>query len=121
MLNNILSYFLKMEKMAQENDINQKEVDCYTKIINLFLKIGKDPISIETWKDKAIVKIMNVLKDPKNKRWVQNALIILLSLFDDRPPDLYDNIGREVKLLSDNEKEDVISKLKVEFKSNNCK
>ena len=101
--------------MAEKNDIDQKEVDCYTKIINLFLKIGKDPITIETWKDKAIVKIMNVLKDPKNKRWVQNALIILLSLFDDKPPDLYSNIGKKVEIISDKEKEDVISKLKEEF------
>ena len=101
--------------MAQENDIDQKEEDCYTKIINLFLKIGRDPIAIETWKDKAIVKIMNVLKDPKNKRWVQNALIILLSLFDDNPPDLYSSIGEKVKILSDEEKEDVISKFKEEL------
>ena len=103
--------------MAQENNIDQKEVDCYTKIINLFLKIGKDPISIETWKDKAIVKIMNVLKDPQNKRWVQNALIILLSLFDDTSPDLYSSMGEKVKRLSDKEKQKVISKLKEEFKN----
>ena len=101
--------------MVEKNDINQKEVDCYTKIINLFLKIGKDPITIETWKDKAIVKIMKVLKDPKNKRWVQNALIILLTLFDDNPPDLYSNIGNNVKILSDEERQQVISKLKEEF------
>ena len=101
--------------MAQENDIDQKEVDCYTKIINLFLKIGKDPISIETWKDKAILKIMNVLKDPKNKRWVQNALIILLSLFDDNPPNLYDNLGKNINILSTKEKEQVIIRLKEEF------
>lgn len=101
--------------MAQENDIDQKEVDCYTKIINLFLKIGRDPITIETWKDKAIVKIMNVLKDPNNRRWVQNALIILLSLFDDTSPDLYDNLGKDIKILSTSEKKQVISKLKEEF------
>ena len=102
-------------KLAQKNDIDQKELDCYTKIIKLFLKKEKDPITIETWKDKAIVKIMNVLKDPKNKRWLQNALIILLSLFDDNPPDLYSNIGKKVEILSDEEKEQVISKLKEEF------
>jgi hypothetical protein len=101
--------------VAENNDIDQKEVDCYTKIINLFLKIGKDPISIETWKDKAILKIMNMLKDPKNKRWVKNALIILLSLFDDKPPDLYSNLGKKVKNLSNEETEQVISKLKDEF------
>lgn len=59
--------------MAKNNDIDQKELDCYTRIINLFLKISKDPITIETWKDKAIVKMMNILKNPENKRWVKNA------------------------------------------------
>ena len=52
---------------------------------------------------KAIIKI--------NK----NALIILLSLFDDNPADLYSNLGTNGKKLSKREKEDIFSKLKKEF------
>ena len=105
--------------MAEENDRNQEELDCYTKIVNLFLKIGRDPIASETWKDKSIVKIMNILKDPKNKNWAKNALIIVLSLFDDTPPDIYDNVGKNTITLSAKEKELIIAKLKEEIKNKN--
>ena len=32
---------------------------------------------------------MDVLKELKNENWLKNALTILLSLFDNKPADLY--------------------------------
>ena len=101
--------------MALKEDNAQKELECYTKIINLFSKISKDPISIETCKDKTITKIMEKLKDPKNENWLRNALIILLSLFDDNPADLYSNLGVNTKKISSNERKNIFSELKKEF------
>ena len=58
---------------------------------------------------------MNILKKPENENWLKNALIILLSLFDDNPADLYSNRGNNVKILSNKDKEQVVSKLREEF------
>ena len=117
MLNIWLSY-LFMDKMPiRPDDVDLKELECYTKIINLFKKISKDSITIETWKDKTIIKLMKVLRRRENKRWVKNALIILLSLFDDNPPDLFSSLGNNIELLSNKEKEEVVSKLREEFTS----
>ena len=66
--------------MTLKKDDTEKELECYTKIIHLFSTISKDPITLETYKDKAIIKTMNSLRDPKNQTWLRNALIILLSL-----------------------------------------
>ena len=101
--------------MSLREDDTQKELECYTKIIKLFLKINKDTTSIEIWKDKAIIKIMQKLKDPKNENWLRNALIILLSLFDNKPADLYSNLGVNTKKISSNERKNIFSELKKEF------
>ena len=58
---------------------------------------------------------MNLLKVPKNRQWMKNALIIILSLFDENAPDLYSNIGKNVKLVSKQEKEEIFSRLKEEL------
>ncbi|MBY9008035.1 MAG: hypothetical protein KGD63_14940 [Candidatus Lokiarchaeota archaeon] len=101
--------------MALNKDDIQKELDCYTKIINLFLKISKDPIINEIHKDKALIKIMNQLKDPKNANWLKNALIIFVSLFDEKPADIYSNLGINGKNSSKRDKEMIFSKIKEEL------
>ena len=106
--------------MVLKKDDTQKELDCYTKIINLFSKISKDPIILETYKDKTIIKIMNALKDPKNETWLKNALIILLSLFNGKPADLYSNLGNNVKKILEREKDDFFSKIKEELFLKRC-
>jgi len=77
--------------------------------------MSRDPIKIEMWKDKTLIKVMKVLKKPENENWLKNALIILLSLFDDNPANLYSNRGNNMKRLSNKNKEQVISKLREEF------
>ncbi len=101
--------------MSQNENGSHEEIECYTKIINLFLKMSKDPIKLETSKNIAIIKIMDRLKEPGNEDLIRNALIILLSLFDDNPADLYSNLGDNVKKISKKEKGDIFSQLKEEF------
>ncbi|MBN1215151.1 MAG: hypothetical protein JXA99_06875 [Candidatus Lokiarchaeota archaeon] len=103
--------------MTQNKEEIQRELECYTKIVNLFSNIDKDPNIIELHKDKTIIKIMNSLKKPENEDWLKNALIILLSLFDDTPADLYNNLGINGKKVSKKEKKIIFSKIKEEFLS----
>ncbi len=100
--------------MTLKKDDIEQELECYTKIINLFSNISKDPINLETYKDHAIIKAMNALKDPKNETWLRNALVVLLSLFNGNPADLYSNLGNNIRTISEIEKADIFSKLKKE-------
>ena len=101
--------------MALDKNSDQKELECYTKIINLFSKMGDNPLIHEMYKDKAILKIMNDLKNPKNENWLKNSIIILLSLFDDNSADLYDNLGLDGKSLVSPDKDKMFSKLRKEY------
>ena len=101
--------------MDKKKETIDKELECYSNIINLFSKFDKDPITIEKWKNNLITRLMNALKEPKNESWLKNALIILLSLVDKKPSDLYANMGENFNILSKEEKELILSKLKEEL------
>ncbi|MBY8983205.1 MAG: hypothetical protein KGD57_09665, partial [Candidatus Lokiarchaeota archaeon] len=64
-----------------------------------------------------ITRLMATLTKPQNENWLKNALIILLSLVDKKPSDLYANIGENLNILTEEEKERIVSKLKEELNS----
>ncbi|MBY8982893.1 MAG: hypothetical protein KGD57_08085, partial [Candidatus Lokiarchaeota archaeon] len=64
-----------------------------------------------------ITRLMATLTKPQNENWLKNALIILLSLVDKKPSDLYANIGDNLNILTEEEKERAVSKLKEELNS----
>ncbi len=101
--------------MSKKKSPDEKELDCYSNIINLFSKFDKDPITMEKWKGNLITRLMNALKEPENENWLKNALIILLSLVDNKPSDIYENKGDNLNILSKEEKEQILLKLKEEF------
>jgi len=70
---------------------------------------------MEKWKGNLITRLMNALKEPENENWLKNALIILLSLVDNKPSDIYENKGDNLNILSKEEKEQILLKLKEEF------
>ena len=102
--------------MGIKNLIRPEDVACYDKILDCYLKHKRNPIKKEMCKNRSIYWLMEKLRKRNDREVVQNALLIVLSLFDDTPPDLYSNIGKEIKSLSDNgEKDKVISELKKEL------
>ena len=103
--------------MSKKKELDEKELKCYTNIINLISKLEQDPISIEKWKSNLITRLMATLTKPQNENWLKNALIILLSLVDKKPSDLYANIGDNLNILTEEEKERAVSKLKEELNS----
>ncbi len=104
--------------MATDNNEFLEESDYYTKILNIFLKEGNQQKMKELWKDRSIIELMSNVKKHKNKYHIKNALIVLLSLFDDIPPDLFNNVGTSIETLSKEDKDEAIRDLKEIFLEN---
>lgn len=94
---------------------NDLELDCYTKILKFFKRQPSNKEVVEIWKNKAFIQLMRVLERTKNKELIQNAIIIIISLFEQLPPDLYNNRGINANLIKKKEKEAFLSVLKSEF------
>ena len=82
------------------NTNNEKELSYYLEIIEFFQTQTQDSESTELWKDKSIMELMKVLKRTNNKLLIRNALILLITLFEHLPPDLFNNKGIKESLKS---------------------
>ena len=55
------------------------------------------------------------LKIKTNQKLVENAIILMLSLCHDMPPDRFNSIGKDIKQLDEEERDDLVETLKKEF------
>jgi len=94
------------------------ELECYSKIIDFFQKEKTSQEETVIWKSQSIIELMNYLERTHNRTLVTNALILLLSLFEDIPPDTYNNRGVNINRLSEREKRSLMEDLKEEFLPN---
>ena len=94
---------------------DESEMELYSKIIEVYQNRQLDKEAIEIWKDKSYIDLMHVLKRTNNKDLVKNAIILILSLFEDIPVDLYDTQGVDAKELKLEKRKEYLSKLKMEF------
>lgn len=99
-------------------NIDSDELECYLKIIDYFQNEKINREEIEIWKNKSIIEIMKYLKSTHNRTLVTNVLILLLSLFEDIPPDTYNNRGVNTNRMSQRDKRIMIQDLKEEFLPN---
>jgi hypothetical protein len=99
--------------MSNAND--ELELKYYTKIINFFKSQPSSKESIEIWKSKSFIELMKVLERTKNKQLVKNAIILIISLFEQLPSDLYNNRGKNANLINKKDKKSYLSLLKSEF------
>jgi hypothetical protein len=97
---------------------DQFELDLYLKIIDYFQKEKVTREEMEIWKNKSIIELMKYLKRTQNRSFVANALILILSLFEDLPADLYNNRGVNLKHIAEKDKHSLIEDLKNEFLPN---
>ena len=97
---------------------DELEIDYYLQIIEYFQneKISRE--EIEIWTDKSIIELMKYLKHTQNRTLVTNALILILSLFENTPPDNYNNRGLEINFGSEIDKQSILKNLKNEFLPN---
>jgi hypothetical protein len=98
--------------MTENN--NMSESECYNRIIKFFHSDINDKEKVEKWKSQSYIKLMNSLESKEDKELAQNAIIMILSLFENIPPDIYNNRGFKLKNLDTEEREKIISKLKEE-------
>ena len=99
--------------MTQNNE--DFELDYYQNILDYFQNRRIDKKSTEIWKSKTYIKLMKILERTKNKEYVKNAILVILSLFEDNPPDIYNNQGINSNNISPQDRESFKSILKSEF------
>ncbi len=91
------------------------EMEYYTKILDFYQNQKFDKETIEIWKSKSYIELMQVLKRTHNKNLVKNAIILILSLFEELPLDIYESSGQSVRELTQEDKNSYISHLRSEF------
>jgi len=103
-------------KICENNDAF--ELDCYMKILDYFQKDKINKENTEIWKDQTFIELMKLLEQKKNSDMVTNAIILMLSLFEDMPPDTYNNRGVNINLISGKDRISIVANLKDEFLPN---
>ena len=99
--------------MSNNND--NYELDYYLSIIEYFQNQDTNRDTTEIWKNKSFIRLMKVLKRTRNKEFVKNSIILILSLFDKMPPDFYSSRGIQVNSLTNSEKLTYVNLLKSEI------
>ena len=100
-----------------KNGNDDLEMYYYSKILDFYQNQHLDRDSIEIWKSKSYIELMQVLKRTNNKNLVKNAIILILSLFEETPIDIYDCSGLNIQELKKDEKESYICNLRTEFEN----
>ena len=101
--------------MNTSNNCENSELDYYSNIIEFFQNPNVNKETIELWKDKSFIELMKVLERTSRKEFVKNAILLILSLFEEHPPDIYTSRGTNVNFLDNGEKRSYMSVLKTEF------
>ena len=85
----------------------KESIDCYDHILRLYeiYLMGSDRKEKIRVICRAIIKIMQVFKQSKNKEVLANSLILVLELFLDIPPDIYNDRGIDVSWMAKADKE----------------
>lgn len=104
--------------MKVSNNHENFEIDCYLKILDYFQKDKVNNENTEIWKNQSLIEMMELLAQKKNKALVTNAIILMLSLFEDIPPDTYNNRGVDISRISNEERRSLITGLEEEFLPN---
>ena len=103
-------------KIHEENE--DFELDCYLQILDYFQKDRISKENTEIWKDQSFIELMKLLEQKKNRDVVTNAIILMLSLFENLPPDTYNNRGVDISRISIEERKSLIAGLEEEFLPN---
>jgi len=97
---------------------NDFEMNYYLKIIDYFQKDGINKENTEIWKNQSFIELMKLLEHKKNEDLVTNSIILMLSLFEDFPPDTYNTRGVDINQISNEERKSLIAGLEEEFLPN---
>lgn len=104
--------------MKINNNSEEFELEYYSKILDYFQDNNISREKKEIWKNRSIIELMNLLERTQNRTFVTNALILILSLFEDVPPDTYNNRGVNIARFSEKDKRFLMKELREEFLPN---
>jgi len=106
---------MNISTMNISNNSDNSELNYYLSIIDFFQNQNTSRETAEIWKDKSFIELMKVLKITRKKEFVKNAIILILSLIDQMPPDTYNKGGFKVNSLINGDKLSYVNILKSEF------
>lgn len=89
----------------------------YVKMIDFFQNQMNDPEKAEIWKNKALMRLMDLIdlmKSVENDTFVQNSLILLMAISNDNPADIYSSRGADVDQLSTEDRKEFLTLMKTE-------
>ncbi|MBN1803575.1 MAG: hypothetical protein JW891_18845 [Candidatus Lokiarchaeota archaeon] len=93
----------------------RRDLNCYLKIIDTFQKYKHLPIDFPQIKSKAIIKLINTSECKNDRNFVKNALLLVLSLYDKKPMDIYNTRGYKLEDCTNDQKKDILLKLQKEL------
>lgn len=96
---------------------NHLEIENYAKILNRFKENASNHSLDETWEYQSYIKLAEILERNQNKNIFSNSIIIMVALFGDLPPDVFNSIGKKINKISKNDKNIALKILKNEFHS----
>ncbi len=88
------------------------EEEFYNQIFDKFVKLSSDPDKIEVWKDRFFIDLMHRLKQEHDVDFVQNALVVVMALFEDHLKDSFYRKSENVKKISEHDKLELIADLR---------
>jgi hypothetical protein len=106
---------MNISTMNISNNSDNSELDYYLSIIDFYQNQNTNRETAEIWKDKSFIELMKVLKLTRKKEFVKNAIILILSLIDQMPPDTYNEGGIKINSLTNGDKLSYVNILKSEF------
>ena len=104
--------------MKINNNCKDFELNYYLKIVENFQDHGSNRETRIIFMNHSLLKLMKILKRTKKKQMIANAIILILSLFEDIPPDNYNNLGENIDIIHDKDKHYFMEQLKYEFLPN---
>ena len=91
--------------MRDSKDLDDIEICTYVQIIEYFEnEVNED--EREIFRDVKLIKLMDELKqDPTIQDVVKNSIVIMNAMMDEKnPPDTFNNIGRDINEISEEER-----------------
>ena len=107
---------LRKMKIIRNND--DYELNCYLEIIEYFKVNQINQEESDIWKSHSLIELMKFLARSKNRELVSNAIVLILSLSEDKPLDIYSGRGMDINQIADNDKKLLIKRLMEEFLPN---
>ncbi|TFF97614.1 MAG: hypothetical protein EU541_07990 [Promethearchaeota archaeon] len=97
---------------------NVSELNCYDVILKYFQNNSDSPSERELWKNKAYLKLIELWKKGKiDTQNTRNSMILLLNLFGNVPPDIFNSRGRSLNRVESENKQKLKNILKKELES----